>query len=122
MPTKDQHIQKANLNEDFGQAIYKLDLKFGCWIVVAYYYAALHWIDAYIDNRSGYHPPNHANRESYISKDSNLRNSIYNDYRDIKDDSRLARYGIGIFNDSRIEYNRQILEKLKTTIQGFLKL
>lgn len=85
MPSRDEHLNRAQENEAF---ITSLDLSKSInvdWAVTVLFYAALHYIDAYLAVQS-VHPYDHSARDNKISTNGSL-NEIYNDYRRLKDRS-----------------------------------
>ncbi len=73
MPPRDQHIQRAVDNEDFYHR--RLDLREPIdrsWGVVVLFYAALHWVDAYLATKN-IHPADHHVRDQYVGMEANLR-------------------------------------------------
>jgi hypothetical protein len=96
MPTKDEHLRQARHNEaflgtfDLAQSVY-LD-----WAATAAFYSALHYLRALMSrlnytNISGYGDMDRAFERLAILK----RNpGIHDSYRQLKDDSRSARYNM----------------------------
>jgi len=97
MPTLNQHLRKAQHNENFATHI--SPSPFLDWLVTTKFYAALHYIDAYLANK-GIHPKRHRgskeSRDTYIGNDPNLR-PVYHDYRRLREDSEDARYEVREF-------------------------
>jgi hypothetical protein len=64
MPGRAQHLAKARSNAEFSIELLaggqRLD-----WSVVAAFYSALHWVDAYLAGQQ-VHPFNHEDRERYL--------------------------------------------------------
>ena len=60
------------------------------WIVIAAFYQAVHWIDAYLLTRK-YKPKNHDTRQTYMGRCPDLY-CITNYYTSLKDASEDARY------------------------------
>jgi hypothetical protein len=48
MPEASAHIAKAEHNEKFAAVIRGLSTEFLDWVVTAYFYAALHYLEAYL--------------------------------------------------------------------------
>jgi len=61
------------------------------WCTTIIFYNALHYIHAYLADKENVHPASHANLDSIISNNNNLK-PIYSKYRHLKDDSVDARY------------------------------
>lgn len=108
----------AGLNEQFGEVVLSQEKRFNSWAVTAFFYSALHWVDAYLATL-GYHPPRHVERDNFLHRESILRR-IHSDYRHLKTDSVDARYNIRSFRDSEIQLLRVYLETIKAHLQGKL--
>ena len=72
------------------------------WVVVAYFYAALHWVDALLFEKDGLNPDTHEIRRDYVKQKWYLRGISY-EYRNLKDRSEDARYRLLTFTRSKIE-------------------
>jgi hypothetical protein len=48
MPEASAHIEKAKHNEKFAVAVRGLNTEFLDWVVTAYFYSALHYLEAYL--------------------------------------------------------------------------
>ncbi len=102
MPPRDQHIQRAVDNEDFYHR--RLDLREPIdrsWGVVVLFYAALHWVDAYLATKN-IHPADHHVRDQYVGMEANLRR-IGPSYQLLEDRSRDARYQLLPFTAPQIQ-------------------
>jgi len=122
MPTKQEHIRRANLDEEFASEVLSyLDRRFHYWAVTAFFYSALHWVDAYLDARFGssYHPTSHRIRTGYITKDSNLKR-IWIEYRFLQEASRDARYETQKFNPQSIREVKNRQSTVKEHIASLL--
>jgi uncharacterized protein (UPF0332 family) len=89
LPTKDQHIQKAERNEKFAKRIAENTGYFD-WAVTVLFYAGLHYIDAVLAV-SRIDPHKHEERQDSIQKNDTLRR-VYSEYRMLETLSRNARY------------------------------
>ena len=101
MPTRDEHIRKAKHNESFISSFDLNSTPFLDWVVTAIFYAALHYLDAYLAENNK-HPGTHQVRNSLFSKDPNLA-TLWNSYQDLENDSREARYHMKEFTPHRCE-------------------
>ena len=94
MPSKADHLSKAKHNELFASSLNK-DSNFANyrdWVVTGYFYSALHYIEAYLASRvPEFHSPHHPGRDAEVGSDSVLQ-TIYHEYRALKDDAHNARY------------------------------
>lgn len=116
----DTHRQCAKDNEEFGRN--RLDANYPAdrpWIVTAYFYAAVHWIEAYLAIR-GIDPRTHAARKRAIRRDPVLRH-IQVEYRALEDRSRDARYEFATFSEADVEVIYQdLLVPLRTYMEALL--
>ncbi len=112
MPNRDQHLQKAEHNEQFSNSL--LPTAYIDWAVTGLFYSALHYIDAYLSNR-GMHPSTHTRRDNKAK--GSLPKDIWGSYRYLKDASRDARYDMKSFNANDINSDiRPEFEKIKKHI------
>ena len=90
MPDEKEHIDKAHHNEDFFD-IFDIDnTRFLDWAVTGLYYAALHYIDAYLATLGVKFISNHKQR--HIEYSIALDRDVYSDYRTLENKSIIARY------------------------------
>ena len=101
MPTSSQHIDKAKSDERCAIQISQLSSPFYDWIVNAYFYAALHYIDASLAQLH-LHPQTHSARNRTFSSVSAIRH-LWKDYRFLEDKSRDARYTEQTFTAQNID-------------------
>ena len=95
MPSKTDHQRQAESNEAF-YADVRGDLgSYQDWQVTSLFYAALHYVDAYLATKD-VHPKLHKDRDWYVSSEAQLRH-ISIDYLTLKDRSMEARYDTVIF-------------------------
>ncbi len=100
MPDCAEHIQKAKHNEDFYASLDLDSTDYRDWIVVGVFYAALHFVAAYLAQQNC-HPASHPVTDKYFSRVRVLR-QIYRPYRTLKDDRRDASYGMREFTSDEI--------------------
>jgi len=89
MPASSEHKRKAEHNELFAKSIdggTNAD-----WIVIALFYSALHYIDAFLALK-GIHPVHHTGPGSRDNEIKASLSVIWNEYRYLKDESETARY------------------------------
>lgn len=104
MPTKDEHLNKARHNEAFIEIVIEQGETYLDWAVSGYYYATVHYLEAYVASVPGsYHPSTHSERLSLVSTYFSER--IYQNYAYLKDRSEEARYGIQNFNLEHVNRN-----------------
>lgn len=62
------------------------------WAVVALFYAAVHYVEAHLaKNAPPVHSSNHEKRDNAITSSAVLK-PLWKNYRELKNQSRLARY------------------------------
>ncbi len=102
MPTTSEHRERAAQNLRFAQS-FNLDTSpYLDWVVTAYFYAALHLVDALLFYRDGLDPDCHPLRKDYVRQKSYLQ-EISLQYRNLKDRSEDARYRLFTFTRTKIE-------------------
>jgi hypothetical protein len=108
------HRTKAEHNENFAAT---LSSPFHDWAVTVIFYAAVHYIEAYFaKEKPPYHSPNHPLRDSAIGKTAFLK-PIWKDYRELKNQSGLARYEAHIqFGQLDVDSAKKRLDKLRKHI------
>lgn len=119
MPTKNQHLQKATHNENFLNALDISTTIYLDWLVTIAFYAALHFVDAYIALTYSKHPSKHQVRDNYIVKDTKLKR-IIDGYWDLKNDSRQSRYNVYQFSVKEVKLDITKLQSIKNYILNLL--
>lgn len=99
MPDKAQHINQAQHNEAFYQTIDRT--VYNDWAVTATFYAALHYVDAFLAQTAGIHPGAHDVRDPRVQRVAQLR-PLWNYYHRLKNRSRNARYNVIRFTDDEV--------------------
>jgi len=90
VPAKDVHLLKAERNEGFALSL-PLDWQPRIdWALIALFYSAMHYVEAYFANRNT-HIRSHTARDNAIGRDPNLR-KIFAEYQDLKFYGYNARY------------------------------
>ncbi len=87
---EDQYRDKAEKNEAFAQAISARDATSEVWAVIAAFYAALHYVQAYFA-KYNVEASAHQQRFREILGDKRIRGA-YTSYKFLYDMSRIARY------------------------------
>jgi len=100
MPSSAAHGERARDNEAFAAALDLASAIQRSWAVVALFYSALHWVEAYLATKD-MHPGNHMVRSRLAGTDTNLR-PIYLHYRELEDMSRHARYELRPFTEEQV--------------------
>ena len=102
MPSATEHLERARLNLAFAESIDLDGAHYLDWAVTAYFYAALHLIDAlaaHVDNQT---PADHRDRKEHFLSRWYLC-GIKTDYLNLKTHSQDARYRLYPFTRIRIE-------------------
>ena len=102
MTLSEKHINKAEHNRSLCEHLKNLavDIDFLDWVVTSTFYAALHYFDAFLEDR-GRRPRSHSHRDDCIKDFGPLRAQRDN-YRYLKDRSREARYEMAVFTADEI--------------------
>ena len=90
MPTKEQHVERANSTGTLALSL-KLDSQSRIdWALIMLFYSAMHYVEAYL-SKLGVHLRSHPTRDVAMSRDASLR-KIYREYNDLKYFGYNARY------------------------------
>jgi uncharacterized protein (UPF0332 family) len=119
VPTKDEHVKKAERNEAFAEHLAK-NSKYTDWAVTILFYAAVHYVDAVLAV-SQIHPEDHKERKAAIAVNDTLK-CVYREYRKLETLSWNSRYfampiGIEHWNKIKPEF-----EALRGHIRNHLGL
>ena len=101
MLTVQDHLALAERNEQFAEDLSALPQRFPEWEVTALFYAALHYVSAFLTTH-GHDPKNHGHRNDLVRRLTN----IGEDYRNLYSLSRDARY-------RGISYTPQRVDEIK---------
>lgn len=94
MPSKLDHISKAQHNEQFAGKVEQTLSSYRDWALTAYFYSALHYVEAYLATKTPpVHSPDHRARDDEFVRDPVL-SQIFAEYSDLKNDSTNARYQV----------------------------
>ncbi|MGH9691584.1 MAG: hypothetical protein ACRD4C_10965 [Candidatus Acidiferrales bacterium] len=112
MASKEEHLAQAEHNEDF---IAATDNPFFDWKLIGMFYSALQYVDAYLATQN-IHPPDHGDRAKHVSSFAKFA-SIRSDYRDLKNESRTARYEPpNLFDQGDVNIAQRRLDSIKATL------
>jgi hypothetical protein len=100
VPSKTDHIAKAQGNETFVSGIELTASANIDWALTATFYAAVHYIEAYLAI-AGTHLRSHKTRDSVVGRDSILK-PIFKQYSDLKYFAYNARYEVMPFSPSDV--------------------
>ena len=104
MPNTGEHVRRAAQNLRFAQSFDLEKTPYIDWAVAAYFYAALHLVDALLFAKERINPPNHEKRRELVKFKTYL-SGIKNEYRELKDRSEDARYDLLTFTKGKVEQN-----------------
>jgi hypothetical protein len=91
MPDEYRHRTQASHNRAFA-TILCAQTSYADWALVAYFYSALHMMDALIARFTKRHPKNYKERDTLINKLPMIPQEVVNAYHDLLDASQDARY------------------------------
>lgn len=116
MPAIDAHLSQARHNESV--ALFLLQHDYPDWAVTAFFYAALHYVEAVLagENR---HSENHPARDSSIARNPSLRR-VYGEYRYLKTVSNDARYRVRTFGEPELRATQAKFTAIRDHIQKAL--
>jgi hypothetical protein len=89
VPSRTDHIAKAEGNAAFALSLSLNKQADIDWALVAFFYAAIHYVEAYL--APAIHLKSHETRDKYIGKEAHLRR-IYKEYSNLKYFGYAARY------------------------------
>ncbi len=104
MPTTSEHRIRAEHNLRFAKSFDLETTPYIDWVVVAYFYAALHLVDALLWEKENLNPDTHEVRTAWVKNKWYLR-AIRDEYRELKDRSEDARYRLLTFTKRKVEEN-----------------
>lgn len=104
MPDTSAHIKKAEHNERFAAIVRGQSSEFLDWAVTAYFYAALHYLEAYLAAKPAEkHPTSHGERQSLVA--NHFSRNSFAGFSYLKDRSEAARYDTRQFTLQDVEAN-----------------
>jgi hypothetical protein len=119
LPSRDEHLEKAQGNETFAASITHENQTRIDWTLIVLFYAAVHYVEAYLGVRLGLHARSHTMRDNYVAKDANLR-KIYSSYQHLKYFGYNARYEVFRFTVIHIQEATNCLADIKTKLLPLL--
>ena len=102
MPTTREHLNRATQNLTFAESFDLDTTPYLDWVVTAYFYAALHLVDALLWEQDSLNPGFHEQRRDWVKEKWYLR-GIRDEYRNLKDHSEDARYRLITMTRTKIE-------------------
>jgi len=123
MATERAHLYQAQHNERFLTIFDLTNTPYLDWAVTVIFYAALHYIRAlaakhYFTNISRYGDLDRVfHRVTVFQQNPN----IYTDYRQLKDDSRAARYDMRVFSPQEVtDLREEELQRIRQFVLAHL--
>lgn len=99
MPSRQEHLDKAEHNENIARQILMPNNSCLDWAVIALFYSAAHYVDAYIMQILP-EPSSHEERFDYIRR---ANRHLYPVYRNLFDEGWKARYDVYNIDSSRLQ-------------------
>jgi hypothetical protein len=118
MPSKGEHIAKADNNRKFAADLGAASPTRIGWALTALFYAALHYVEAY-NAQFNTHFKKHDQMNRDIERNPVL-NPIWEDYRDLSEFSWNARYNYVNYGKAELEEAQQCLESVRTLVSGLV--
>ena len=118
MPSQADHINKAERNRDFADAMRPVNPTVVGWSLVVLFYSALHYVEAF-HAKHHTHCTTHKQRNGEISRNPQL-SVIYRHYQELSDFSWNARYQCASYSSSELAQARESLKAVETHIQKLL--
>jgi hypothetical protein len=119
VPTKDEHVKKADENEKLAATMQPSNQASINWKLVILFYTALHYVEAYLAKQMNFHLRSHTTRDGWITKEANLR-KVRTEYFHLKFFGYNARYEADSFTAKEVAEALTYLTKVKATIQPLL--
>lgn len=119
MPTRDEHVKKAQGNETFAASIAPNTQTEIDWTLVVLFYAAVHYVEAYLYKQWGQHVRSHTTRDKYFGKEASLK-KIFAPYSHLKFYGYNARYEVSTFTAVDTQEAAKYLSEIKAQILPLL--
>jgi hypothetical protein len=119
LPSRDEHVQKAEGNEAFADSIAGANQTQIDWKLIVLFYTAMHYVEAYLAKAWGQHVRSHTTRDSYISKEKDLK-KIRTQYAHLKYYGYNARYEMDGFTAQDVQDAQADLATLKAGLLPLL--
>jgi hypothetical protein len=118
LPLKDEHISKAERNEQFANVVGQG--KFIEWAITILFYSALHYVDAVLAV-SVIHPDSHSQRDDAIGKNDTLMR-VRPEYRTLETLSQNSRYRSMKIEPSDLHEAQKNFDILRAHLRGRMGL
>ncbi len=119
MPTRQEHIAKAEGNVRFANSVLPTSPANIDWALIAMFYAGVHFVEAYLAELNQ-HIRSHATRDNFLGRERELR-PIYREYGELKYFGFNARYEMQTFTANDISEARPALEKIEQHIKAAIE-
>jgi hypothetical protein len=119
VPTKDEHVKKADENEKLAATLQLSGQAAINWKLVILFYTALHFVEAYLAKQMNVHLRSHTTRDGWVTRESNLR-TVRTEYFHLKFFGYNARYEADSFTAKEVAEALTDLFKVKAAIQPLL--
>ena len=113
MPKPNEHLSWARQNETFADTLDADTQVEANWAVTALFYAAVHYVNAYLVSR-GLARQDHAVREASMRQP--FFDPVRTKYKRLKDMSREARYEIAPYCQRDVERAKGLLNEIKNHV------
>ncbi len=120
MPLKEEHIAKAEGNEGVADGIQPTSSARIEWKLIIMFYAAMHYVEAYLAKEANEHLRSHTTRDKWMVKEANL-NKIADSYNHLKFYGYNARYEVSDFNAKDVSHAEDYLAHIRTEIKLLLR-
>jgi uncharacterized protein (UPF0332 family) len=101
VPSTNEHLERSRRNVRFAESFDLETTPYLDWVVTAYFYAALHLVDALLAQKNNLHPATHQMRSEKVRTLDYLK-GIKTEYRDLKEHSENARYNLHLFTSQTV--------------------
>ena len=120
MPSKDEHLLKAEGNRRFAYALRPANPVVSGWAITVLFYSALHYVEAY-NAKYNCHFGTHDDLKRDISRNPQL-SAIYDDYSDLLNFSWNARYRSVVYGEAELNEAKEYHEAVQKHISNLLGL
>jgi hypothetical protein len=115
LPTRDEHVQKAEGNEAVNDLLDASTQARIDWKLVISFYTAMHYVEAYLAKSLNAHVRSHTARDNYVTREAELR-KIRTEYMHLKFYGYNARYEPPQFKAKDVQDAEGYLTKLKAEL------
>ena len=105
MPTFAEHRRQVNHNESIFPKMLEPRTNACDWAITVMFYTALHFFDAYLDEKLGFHPQNHKERNKQFQL---LLPGPWDHYLRLLNASKNARYKVSYLGPDASEYFKRL--------------